>query len=267
MTKRNKFAVEVAHLTVSYNARPALLDVTVNIETDQLVGVIGPNGAGKSTFIKAVLGFVKPDLGTVLINEKNAQKAKGEVAYVPQRGAVDWDFPITVREVALMGRYQQIPWYTSPKKEDMEIATEALRMVRMEEFAHRQIGELSGGQQQRVFMARALAQGSDILLLDEPFAGVDAATERAILDVLERAKQSGKTLVVVHHDLSTASEYFDKLILIKQRLYAYGTPDAVLQEDLLSQVYEGRLRIFRDVIKPDTAEEKTNSPGRKNRDV
>ena len=138
-----------------------------------------------------------------------------------------------------MGRYQQIPWYTSPKKEDMEIATEALRMVRMEEFAHRQIGELSGGQQQRVFMARALAQGSDILLLDEPFAGVDAATERAILDVLERAKQSGKTLVVVHHDLSTASEYFDKLILIKQRLYAYGTPDAVLQEDLLSQVYEG----------------------------
>lgn len=254
MTTDRPFAIEVEHLTVSYNARPALLDVSVNIETDQLVGIIGPNGAGKSTFIKAVLGFVKPDLGTVHINGQHAQQAKGQVAYVPQRGAVDWDFPITVREVALMGRYQQIPWYTSPGKEDWKTANEALRMVRMEEFSDRQIGELSGGQQQRVFMARALAQGSDILLLDEPFAGVDAATERAILEVLERAKKAGKTLVVVHHDLSTASEYFDKLLLIKQRLYAYGEPDAVLQEDLLSQVYEGRLRIFRDVVKKEGAD-------------
>ena len=249
MTIDTPFAVEVAHLTVSYNARPALLDVSVNIEKARLVGVIGPNGAGKSTFIKAVLGFVKPDLGTVRIQGTDAKLAKGLVAYVPQRGAVDWDFPITVREVALMGRYQKIPWYTSPKPRDWDRAMEALEMVRMGDLAHRQIGELSGGQQQRVFMARALAQGSDILLLDEPFAGVDAATERAILDVLERAKQSGKTLVVVHHDLSTAAEYFDKLLLIKQRLYAYGAPDAVLQEDLLSQVYEGRLRIFKDVVK------------------
>ncbi len=248
MTTENKFVIEVDHLTVSYHARPALLDVSINIESDQLVGVIGPNGAGKSTFIKAILGFVKPDVGVVKINGKSAQKAKGEVAYVPQRGAVDWDFPITVEEVALMGRYQQIPWYTSPASRDREAALEALEMVRMEDFAKRQIGELSGGQQQRVFLARALAQGSDILLLDEPFAGVDAATERAILEVLERAKQAGKTLVVVHHDLSTAAEYFDKLILIKQRLYAYGPPRLVLREDLLSKVYEGRLRIFSDVI-------------------
>jgi len=246
----NSFPViDVQHLTVSYNARPALLDVSVSIEADQLVGVIGPNGAGKSTFIKALLGFVKPDLGIIRINGEHAQKAKGQVAYVPQRGAVDWDFPITVREVALMGRYQQIPWHSAPGKEDWENALQALEMVRMEAFADRQIGELSGGQQQRVFMARALAQGSDILLLDEPFAGVDAATERAILDVLDRAKKSGKTLVVVHHDLSTAAEYFDKLILIKQRLYAYGKPGVVLKEDLLSQVYEGRLRIFQDVVK------------------
>jgi len=248
MMTKSQFAIEVEHLTVSYNARPALLDVSVNIEADQLVGIIGPNGAGKSTFIKAVLGFVRPDLGTVRIGGTNAQNAKGQVAYVPQRGAVDWDFPITVKEVALMGRYQQIPWYSSPRKEDGETAMEALKMVRMEEFADRQIGELSGGQQQRVFMARALAQGSNILLLDEPFAGVDAATERAILEVLDRAKRSGKTLVVVHHDLSTAAEYFDKLLLIKQRLYAYGEPAAVLQEDLLSQVYEGRLRIFKDIV-------------------
>ncbi len=249
MTTKRPSVIDVRHLTVSYQAKPALLDVSVQIESDQLVGVIGPNGAGKSTFIKAVLGFVKPDLGTVQINGKSAQKAKGEVAYVPQRGAVDWDFPITVKEVALMGRYQQIPWYTTPRVEDHDAASTALEMVRMQDFAERQIGELSGGQQQRVFLARALAQGSDILLLDEPFAGVDAATERAILDVLERAKQSGKTLVVVHHDLSTAAEYFDKLMLIKQRMYAFGTPQMVLNEELLSNVYEGRLRIFSDIIK------------------
>ncbi len=248
MATENRHVIEVEHLTVSYHAKPALLDVSINIDKDQLVGVIGPNGAGKSTFIKAILGFVKPDVGSVRINGRSAQKAKGEVAYVPQRGAVDWDFPITVGEVALMGRYQQIPWYTTPTAADRAAALEALKMVRMEDFDQRQIGELSGGQQQRVFMARALAQGSDILLLDEPFAGVDAATERAILDVLERAKQAGKTLVVVHHDLSTAAEYFDKLILIKQRLYAYGPPNLVLREDLLSRVYEGKLRIFRDVL-------------------
>ncbi|WP_028580201.1 metal ABC transporter ATP-binding protein [Desulfogranum japonicum] len=249
MNTDGRHAIEVEHLTVSYHSKPALLDISVKIEKDLLVGVIGPNGAGKSTFIKAILGFVKPDIGNVLINGKNAQKAKGEVAYVPQRGAVDWDFPITVEEVALMGRYQKIPWYTNPKKRDHDAALEALEMVRMQDFANRQIGELSGGQQQRVFMARALAQGSKILLLDEPFAGVDAATERAILDVLERAKQSGKTLVVVHHDLSTAAEYFDQLILIKQRMFAYGPPHTVLNEELLSQVYEGRLRIFSDLLK------------------
>lgn len=253
MTTRSHYAIEVEHLTVSYHAKPALLDVSVKIERDQLVGVIGPNGAGKSTFIKAVLGFIKPDIGIVKINGFNVDKTKGQVAYVPQRGSVDWDFPITVREVALMGRYQQIPWYRTPSKADIDTAFEALGMVRMQEFADRQIGELSGGQQQRVFMARALAQGSDILLLDEPFAGVDAATERAILDVLERAKNAGKTLVVVHHDLSTAAEYFDKLILIKQRMYAYGTPELVLQEELLSKVYEGRLRVFRDLIKKETS--------------
>jgi manganese/iron transport system ATP-binding protein/manganese/zinc/iron transport system ATP- binding protein len=240
--------IEVRHLTVSYEARPALLDVSVAIEPDQLVGVIGPNGSGKSTLIKAILGFIRPDVGDVLINGQDVLKAKGLVAYVPQRGAVDWDFPITVREVALMGRYQSVPWYRNPGKADREAAMEALAMVRMSDFADRQIGQLSGGQQQRVFLARALAQGADILLLDEPFAGVDAATERAILDVLGRAKASGKTLVVVHHDLTTAAEYFDKLILLKQRLYAYGTPQAVLQEELLSQVYEGRLRVFAGLL-------------------
>jgi manganese/iron transport system ATP-binding protein/manganese/zinc/iron transport system ATP- binding protein len=248
MTTEQAPIIEVRHLTVSYGVRPALLDVSVAIEPHQLVGVIGPNGSGKSTLIKVILGFVRPDVGEVFIAGQDVQKAKGRVAYVPQRGAVDWDFPITVREVALMGRYQRIPWHRSPRQEDREAALEALALVRMSDFADRQIGQLSGGQQQRVFLARALAQGADILLLDEPFAGVDAATERAILEVLERARAAGKTLVVVHHDLTTAAEYFDKLILLKQRLYAYGPPRAVLQEDLLSQVYDGRLRIFSDLM-------------------
>lgn len=250
-TETSSPAIQVRHLTVSYGPKPALLDVTLDIDPGLLVGVIGPNGAGKSTFIKAVLGFVNRDIGDVLIRGVPAEKAKGVVAYVPQRSAVDWDFPVTVREVAMMGRYRHISWFREPGKEDERAVEEALDMVRMSDFINRQIGQLSGGQQQRVFMARALAQGSDILLLDEPFAGVDAATERSILEVLERAKTAGKTLVVVHHDLATAAEYFDRLALIKQRLYAYGTPDVVLREDLLSEVYEGKLRAFTRVFKKD----------------
>jgi ABC-type Mn2+/Zn2+ transport system ATPase subunit len=241
-------AIQVENLTVSYGLKPALLDVSITIEQGLLVGVIGPNGAGKSSFIKALLGFVKRDFGSVKILGIPAEQATGLVAYVPQRGAVDWDFPVTVREVAMMGRYGAIPWYRQPGKEDHRIVDEALEMVRMREFTHRQIGQLSGGQQQRVFIARALAQGAQILLLDEPFAGVDAATEQAILAILTQAKTSGRTLVVVHHDLTTAGEYFDRLVLIKQRLYAYGHPRAVMREDLLSEVYEGKLRIFSDLL-------------------
>lgn len=242
-----RIAIEVEHLTVSYGPSPALLDISVQIPAGQLVGVIGPNGSGKSTFIKAILGFVRPDFGTVKLFGEPADHAKGRVAYVPQRGSVDWDFPITVREVALMGRYGHRPWWRNLSHEDYRHADEALDMVRMSEFRDRQIGQLSGGQQQRVFMARAMAQGAEILLLDEPFAGVDAATERAILDVLERTKAAGKTLVVVHHDLATAAEYFDRILLLKQRLFAFGPPEVVLKPELLSEVYEGKLRIFAEL--------------------
>ena len=241
-------AVEVENLTVSYGARPALLDVTFQIDPGSLVGVIGPNGSGKSTLIKAILGFVKRDVGTVRVLGVPAEAAKGRVAYVPQRGAVDWDYPITVHEVAMMGRYGHVPWYRDPGAADRRVVDEALDMVRLADFRTQQIGQLSGGQQQRVFMARALAQQADLMLLDEPFAGVDAATERAILDVLQQAKADGRTLVVVHHDLTTAREYFDRLVLLKQRLYAYGPPGVVLREDLLSEVYEGKLRVFADVV-------------------
>ncbi len=240
-------AIEVESLTVSYGPVPALLDVSLAIPAGELAGVIGPNGSGKSTLIKALLGFVRPDFGTVRLFGEAAEKAKGRVAYVPQRGSVDWDFPVTVREVALMGRYGKAPWWKGLSAEDHHIADEALEMVRMSRYRDRQIGQLSGGQQQRVFMARAMAQGADVLLLDEPFAGVDAATERAILEVLEDTKASGRTLVVVHHDLATAGEYFDTLILLKQRLFAYGPPADVLHPELLSEVYEGKLRVFADL--------------------
>ena len=240
-------AIEVENLTVSYGPVPALLDISFSVDPGTLVGIIGPNGSGKSTLVKTILGFLRPDVGNVRIFGEPAEKAKGRVAYVPQRGSVDWDFPITVREVAMMGRFGEVPWWKDLTAADKQIADEALEMVRMSEFAKRQIGQLSGGQQQRVFMARAMAQGSDILLLDEPFAGVDAATERAILDVLDRTKESGRTLMVVHHDLATAAEYFDSLLLLKQRLYAYGPPEAVLHPELLSEVYEGKLRIFSEL--------------------
>ncbi len=237
-------AIEVESLTVSYGPVPALLDVSLSIPAGELAGVIGPNGSGKSTLIKSLLGFLRPDFGTIRLFGESIEKSKGRVAYVPQRGSVDWDFPVTVREVALMGRYGKAPWWKSLRAEDYEIADEALEMVRMTRYRDRQIGQLSGGQQQRVFMARAMAQGADILLLDEPFAGVDAATERAILEVLEDTRASGRTLVVVHHDLTTAGEYFDTLILLKQRLFAYGKPADVLHPELLSEVYEGKLRVF-----------------------
>ena len=245
-------AISTRSLTVSYGPKPALLDVTLDIRQGELVGVIGPNGAGKSTFMKAILGFVEKDVGHVDILGTPTEKARGLVAYVPQRGAVDWDFPITVKEVAMMGRYGHIPWYRNPGAEDRKLVEKALETVRMSDFADRQIGQLSGGQQQRVFMARALCQGARVLLLDEPFAGVDAATERAILDVLQNAKREGLTLVVVHHDLATAAEYFDRLILIKQRLVAFGRPEEVLREDLLSEVYEGSLKMFSHVLEETT---------------
>lgn len=251
--KKKKKALEIENLTVSYDSKPALLDISISVESGLMIGIIGPNGAGKSTLIKAILGFVEPDFGEIKIFGKSHDEAKGKIAYVPQRRAVDWQYPITVKQVALLGRYGDIPWWREPTAEDREIVDNALNMVKMSEFENRQIGQLSGGQQQRVFLARALAQQAEMLLLDEPFAGVDAATERAISEVLERAKNKGQTLIVVHHDLTTAAEYFDRLVLLKQRLYAYGSPDKVLDIDLLSEVYEGRLKAFSNITKTEEA--------------
>ncbi len=245
----SEIAIEVEDLTVSYGPVPALLDISLRIPSGELIGVIGPNGSGKSTLLKSMMGFVKPDVGEVFLFGEEVSHTKGLVAYVPQRGTVDWDFPITVREVAAMGRYGHRRWWQDLSRSDYAAADHALEQVRMSDFSKRQIGQLSGGQQQRVFMARALAQDAEILLLDEPFAGVDAATERAILDVLQTTKAKGKTVVVVHHDLATAAEYFDKLILLKQRLFGFGPPQMVLNPELLCDVYEGNLRVFAELSK------------------
>jgi len=243
----NSTAIDVRNLTISYGPVPALLDITVQIPAGKLIGIIGPNGSGKSTLIKSMLGFVRVDVGSVEVFGQDVASVKRRIAYVPQRGTVDWDFPVTVREVAAMGRYGKRRWWQDLTKEDYRLAGEALEKVRMSEFANRQIGQLSGGQQQRVFMARALAQNADILLLDEPFAGVDAATESAILDVLADTKAAGKTVVVVHHDLATAAEYFDMLLLLKQRLFGFGTPSQVLDPKLLADVYEGNMKVFAEL--------------------
>lgn len=237
-------AVSVKHLTVSYQTKPVLVDVSFDVYPGNVVGILGPNGAGKSTVIKSIMGFVDRDFGEVRLFNEKVENAQGRVAYVPQRGQIDWNFPVTVWDVVMMGRYGHTPWYRSMNKNDHRIAEKALEDVRMLEFRYRQIGQLSGGQQQRVFMARALAQQSEILLLDEPFAGVDAATERAIASLLSDARKSGKTVIVVHHDLETAAEFFDRVIILNRRLYAYGPPRDILQEHLLAEVYGGKLRSF-----------------------
>jgi manganese/zinc/iron transport system ATP- binding protein len=239
--------LEIHDLTVSYDRKPVLYGVDAVVETGSLVGVVGPNGAGKSTLIKTIMGIVQPNGGWVKIFGQPYKKAVTRVGYVPQRESVDWDFPVSVMDVVLMGRYGHAGLMRRVSKRDRRIASECLEKVNMQPFSDRQIGNLSGGQQQRVFLARALAQESDLYLMDEPFAGVDAATETAIVELLRDLKERGKTLIVVHHDLSSAREYFDKLMLLNMRLVAYGEMEKTFTPDLLQKTYGGRLTILSDV--------------------
>jgi manganese/iron transport system ATP-binding protein/manganese/zinc/iron transport system ATP- binding protein len=240
-------AFSIRNLTVNYGTVPALLDISLELPKGHLIGVIGSNGSGKSTLVKAMLGFLKPDVGSISVLGQNVTHSKNRIAYVPQRREVDWDFPVTVREVAVMGRYGKRHWWQDLVAEDYRWADESLSKLKMDKYRHRQIGQLSGGQQQRVFLARALAQDAEILLLDEPFTGVDMATEEAILHVLREYKAKGKTVITVHHDLSTAASYFDLLVLLKQKLYGFGPPDRVLDPNLLCEVYEGNVRAFAQI--------------------
>ena len=240
-------ALELHDLTVSYHKKPVLYGVDLTIPEGSLVGLIGPNGAGKSTLIKAVMGLLPVSGGWVKVFDQPFEKAKRRVGYVPQRESVDWDFPVNVMDVVLMGRYGHLGWLKRPGKADRDKAREALDKVSMLPYANRQISNLSGGQQQRVFLARALAQESDLYLMDEPFAGVDAATERAIITLLQELKARGKTILVVHHDLTTVKEYFDRLVLLNMRIVASGPTDEIFTVDLLQKTYGGRLTLLSDV--------------------
>lgn len=236
--------LEVSDLTVAYGNLAALYNITFQIPKGKLVGIVGPNGAGKSSLIKAIMGLIPIQSGSVKIFGLPLKKALRHIGYVPQKESVDWDFPVNVFDVVMMGRYGHLGLFKRPTVNDRTIVLQALKKVHMEQYVDRHISELSGGQQQRIFLARALAQESDLYFLDEPFAGVDAATEHAIIQVLSELKQNEKTLLVVHHDLTTAPVYFDYLILLNKQLVAHGPTEKVFTLDNLQKAYEGKLNAF-----------------------
>lgn len=246
MIAADSHAVEVHDATVAYHRRPVLWNVDVTLPTGVLIGIVGPNGAGKSTFLKAILGLVPLASGWVKIFDQPLSKVRSRIGYIPQRESVDWDFPISVRDAVLMGRYGRLGWIRRPTREDRDLAMIALDRVGMKPFADRQIGQLSGGQQQRVFLARALAQDADLYFMDEPFAGVDAATEAQIVEVLRDMRTSGKTVLAVHHDLQTVPDYFDHVVLLNMRLVAAGPTSQVFTRDNLHKTYGGRLTLLVD---------------------
>lgn len=234
-------ALTVRGLTVSYGGKPVVFSVDMSVPKGAMMAIIGPNGAGKSTTLKAILGVIRPLSGQVALFGKPLNEVRRKVAYVPQRASVDWDFPTRVIDVVLMGMYRQVGLLGRTTARHRAAAEDCLRRVGMEAFADRQIGQLSGGQQQRVFLARALAQDADLYLLDEPFAGVDAATERAIITVLKDLQARGKTVIAVHHDLSTVSEYFDRVFIINTHRVAEGPLAQAFTEENLQTAYGGRL--------------------------
>lgn len=239
--ERQEQAIEVEDLTVAYNEQPVLWDIDLQVPTGALMAVVGPNGAGKSTLIKTILGLIQPAAGQVRIYGKPYAQQRRLVGYVPQRGSVDWDFPTSVLDVVMMGRYGQLGWFKRPGATERAAALEALAKVGMADYAQRQISQLSGGQQQRTFLARALVQDAQIYFMDEPFQGVDATTEKAIVAILKELSAAGKTVVVVHHDLQTVPEYFDYVLLLNVRRIAAGPVDEVFTGENLRRTYGGRV--------------------------
>jgi len=237
-------AIEVTDLTVAYGEKPVLWDVDLEVAPGVLMAIVGPNGAGKTTLIRSILGMVEPAAGRALVYGRPYAEQRRLVAYVPQRGSVDWDFPTSVLDVVLMGRYGRLGWVRRPGAADRAAAREALEQVGMAALAGRQISQLSGGQQQRVFLARALVQHADLYFMDEPFQGVDATTELAIVELLRTLRSSGKTVVAVHHDLQTVPEYFDQVTLLNVRRIASGPVDEVFTEENLRLTYGGRAAFF-----------------------
>lgn len=231
-------------MTVAYHRKPVLWDVDFDAPPSSLVAIVGPNGAGKSTFIKACLDLIPRASGRVEYWGQPYRKARSRIGYVPQRESVDWDFPVSALDVAAMGRYGRIGWCRPVGRAHRRAAMECLDRVGLADLAQRQISQLSGGQQQRVFLARALAQEADLYFMDEPFAGVDASTERAIVTLLREMKAHGKTVICVHHDLQTVREYFDHALLLNMRVVAAGTAETTLTPENLHKTYGGRLTLL-----------------------
>jgi manganese/zinc/iron transport system ATP- binding protein len=253
-------ALEVHDLTVSYHRKPVLWNVDLAVPRGKLLGIIGPNGAGKSTLIKAIMGLLPLSSGWVQVFGQPVETQRDKVGYVPQRESVDWTFPVTAMDVVLMGRYGALRWWNRIGRRERDLAKQALDKVGMLPYAHRQISNLSGGQQQRVFLARALVQDSQIYLMDEPFAGVDAATESAIVKLLQELREAGKTVLLVNHDLQTAREYFDMLILLNMRIVAFGPTDEDFTPEMLQKTYGGRLTILAEVADAVAARELGTAP-------
>jgi len=234
-------ALSVDDLTVAYNSKPAIWDIDLDVPEGVLMAIVGPNGAGKSTLIKSVLNLIPRAAGTVTFYGKPYQQARSLVGYVPQRGSVDWDFPTSVLDVVTMGLYGKLGWFRRPGRKERELALHALDQVGLVDFADRQISQLSGGQQQRTFLARALVQDAQIYFMDEPFAAVDAVTERAIVNILRELKDRGKTVLVVHHDLQTVEDYFDWVTLLNVEVIAIGPTAETFTPDNLQKTYGGRV--------------------------
>lgn len=239
-----KPAIEIFDLTAAYKYKPVLWDIDLTIPESVLMAIIGPNGAGKSTLLKAMLGIVKPVAGTVKFFGFSYEENRKLVAYVPQKGSVDWDFPTTVLDVVMMGSYGSLGYFSRPGKKEKMQAYEAIEKVGLIDYTRRQISQLSGGQQQRVFLARALMQDAEIFLLDEPFQGVDVTTEKSIIRILKDLRSQGKTVIVVHHDLQTVESYFDWVTLLNIRLIASGPVKEVFLPSNLEKAYGGNIRLF-----------------------
>ncbi|MGJ8638140.1 MAG: metal ABC transporter ATP-binding protein [Opitutaceae bacterium] len=234
----------VRDLTVAYHRKPVVWDVELTIPEGKLVSIVGPNGAGKSTLLKACLDLIPRSSGEVLIYGEPYSKARKRVGYVPQRESVDWDFPVSALDVVAMGTYGKLGWFRRVDKRSKSLAMQALDRVGLADYADRQISQLSGGQQQRTFLARALVQDADVYLMDEPFAAVDASTERAIVELLKELQKRGKTCLVVHHDLATVPQYFDWTVLLNMRVVASGSTDEVFTPENLHKTYGGKLSLF-----------------------
>ena len=241
-----KNALSVRDLTVAYHRKPVIWDIDLTIPQGKLVAIIGPNGAGKSTLIKACLDLTTRSSGEVKVFDSLYSKARKRVGYVPQRESVDWDFPVSALDVVAMGMYGKLGWFRRVNKRARTLALQALDRVGLADYADHQISQLSGGQQQRAFLARALVQDADIYFMDEPFAAVDAATERAIVELLKELQSRGKTCLVVHHDLATVTEYFDWSILLNMRVVAHGPTDIVFTQENLRKTYGAKLSLLSD---------------------